>query len=112
MAIVVLCGTFTWDLLAQGYSDKAGLIMATSAILGLILVIIASFKPHTARITGSLYAVDGMLNNEDEQKPQLISIDFHDTSLYSVLNILSLKTGMKLITDTSLYGKKIMLSLK
>jgi len=61
--------------------------------------------------TSGLYAVNGT-NNTDEQKPPLISIDFHDTSLYSVLNILSLKTGMKLITDTSLYGKKIMLSLK
>ena len=60
--------------------------------------------------TGSLYAIDSRSNND--QKQQLISIDFHDTSLYSVLNILSLKTGMKLITDTSLYGKKIMLSLK
>ena len=42
----------------------------------------------------------------------LISIDFQGTSLYTVLNVLSMKTGMKLISDTNLYQKKIMLSLK
>ncbi|MDD3065170.1 MAG: secretin N-terminal domain-containing protein [Endomicrobiaceae bacterium] len=42
----------------------------------------------------------------------LISIDFQGTTLYTVLNVLSMKTGMKLISDTTLYNKKIMLSLK
>ena len=42
----------------------------------------------------------------------LISIDFQGTSLYTVLNVLSMKTGMKLISDTNLYQRKIMLSLK
>jgi type IV pilus assembly protein PilQ len=42
----------------------------------------------------------------------LISIDFQGTTLYTVLNVLSMKTGMKLISDTTLYSKKIMLSLK
>ncbi len=42
----------------------------------------------------------------------LISIDFQGTTLYTVLNVLSMKTGMKLISDTNLYNKKIMLSLK
>jgi len=42
----------------------------------------------------------------------LISIDFQGTTLYTVLNVLSMKTGMKLIADTGLYQKKIMLSLK
>jgi len=42
----------------------------------------------------------------------LISIDFQGTSLYTVLNVLSMKTGMKLISDTTLYQKKIMLSLQ
>lgn len=60
--------------------------------------------------TGS-FAANSSSYGEDE-KHSLISVDFHDTSLYSVLNILSLKTGMKLITDASLYGKKIVLSLK
>ena len=42
----------------------------------------------------------------------LISIDFQGTTLYTVLNVLSMKTGMRLISDTNLYQKKIMLSLK
>ncbi len=42
----------------------------------------------------------------------LISIDFQGTTLYTVLNVLSMKTGMKLISDTTLYNRKIMLSLK
>ena len=42
----------------------------------------------------------------------LISIDFQGTTLYTVLNVLSMKTGMKLISDTNLYNMKIMLSLK
>ena len=42
----------------------------------------------------------------------LISVDFQNTSLYTVLNVLSMKTGMRLISDTTLYQKKIMLSLR
>ena len=42
----------------------------------------------------------------------LISVDFQGTTLYTVLNVLSMKTGMRLISDTNLYQKKIMLSLK
>jgi hypothetical protein len=32
----------------------------------------------------------------------LISIDFQGTTLYTVLNVLSMKTGKKLISDTTL----------
>ncbi|MDD2524355.1 MAG: secretin N-terminal domain-containing protein [Endomicrobiaceae bacterium] len=61
--------------------------------------------------SGFVYAV-----NEKTEKEVtsigLISIDFQGTTLYTVLNVLSMKTGMRLITDTTLYDKKIMLSLK
>ena len=53
------------------------------------------------------YAVDKRLASTN-----LISIDFQGTTLYTVLNVLSMKTGMRLITDTTLYNKKIMLSLQ
>ncbi|MFA7674709.1 MAG: hypothetical protein WCY38_01455, partial [Endomicrobiia bacterium] len=59
--------------------------------------------------SGFVYAV-----NEKTEKEVtsigLISIDFQGTTLYTVLNVLSMKTGMRLITDTTLYDKKIMLS--
>lgn len=51
-------------------------------------------------------------NGKDISSTNLISIDFQNTSLYTVLNVLSMKTGMRLISDTTLYQKKIMLSLK
>ena len=53
------------------------------------------------------YSVDNRLASTN-----LISIDFQGTTLYTVLNVLSMKTGMRLITDTTLYNKKIMLSLQ
>lgn len=42
----------------------------------------------------------------------LISVDFQGTTLYTVLNILSMKTGRKFVTDAELLNKKIVLSLK
>ena len=57
--------------------------------------------------------VEAVVDNEkDISSTNLISIDFQNTSLYTVLNVLSMKTGMRLISDTTLYQKKIMLSLK
>ncbi len=47
-----------------------------------------------------------------EEPENLISVDFQNMNLYTVLNVLSIKTGMKLVTDTTLYKKEIMLSLK
>lgn len=58
--------------------------------------------------SGFVYAV----NEKEVTSIGLISIDFQGTTLYTVLNVLSMKTGMRLITDTTLYDKKIMLSLK
>lgn len=42
----------------------------------------------------------------------LISVDFQGTTLYTVLNVLSMKTGRKFITDADLLNKKIVLTLK
>ncbi|MDR2191650.1 MAG: hypothetical protein LBO62_02045 [Endomicrobium sp.] len=42
----------------------------------------------------------------------LISVDFQGTTLYTVLNILSMKTGRKFVTDADLLNKKIVLTLK
>jgi type IV pilus assembly protein PilQ len=42
----------------------------------------------------------------------VISIDFQGTTLYTVLNILSMKTGRKFVTDADLLNKKIVLTLK
>ena len=42
----------------------------------------------------------------------LISVDFQGTTLYTVLNILGMKTGRKFVTDADLLNKKIVLSLK
>lgn len=58
--------------------------------------------------------VESAVNNGKKgiSSTNLISVDFQGTSLYTVLNVLSMKTGMKLISDTTLYQKKIMLSLK
>ena len=42
----------------------------------------------------------------------LISVDFQGTTLYTVLNILSMKTGRKFVTDADLLNKRIVLTLK
>ncbi|MBQ3835005.1 MAG: hypothetical protein II816_05780, partial [Elusimicrobia bacterium] len=54
----------------------------------------------------------GAKKAKGEEPENLISVDFQNMNLYTVLNVLSIKTGMKLVTDTSLYKKEIMLSLK
>lgn len=45
-------------------------------------------------------------------KPRLISLDFPETSLSTVLDVLSLKTGRKFITDSDLARKKIVFNLR
>ena len=57
LAIAVLTGAYTWFLCAKGYTDKANLLMIAGAIIGLILAIVTAFKPQTAKITGSVYAI-------------------------------------------------------
>ena len=48
----------------------------------------------------------------DEGQKRLISLDFPDTSLSTVISVLSLKTGYKFITDSELAKRKIVLTLK
>ena len=48
----------------------------------------------------------GTKNTKGEEPENLISVDFQNMSLYTALNVLSVKTGMKLVTDTSLYKKE------
>ena len=66
-----------------------------------LLIAVLLLSPNFA------YSIDNRLASTN-----LISIDFQGTTLYTVLNVLSMKTGMRLITDTTLYNKKIMLSLQ
>jgi type IV pilus assembly protein PilQ len=48
----------------------------------------------------------------DGEEKKLISLEFPETSLSTVLDILSIKTGRKFITDTELAQKRIILHLK
>jgi len=57
LGIVVLVAFYTWSVCAQGYSDKAHILMISGAIGGLILAIIASFNPKSAPITAPAYAL-------------------------------------------------------
>ena len=70
------------------------------AVLTVSLFFTSSFSANEREVGGGLHSTN------------LISIDFQGTTLYTVLNVLSMKTGMKLISDTELYQKKIMLSLR
>ena len=72
-------------------------------ILAVLLVVALMFE------SGVVFAAK---NEGGLHSTNLISIDFQGTTLYTVLNVLSMKTGMRLISDTNLYQKKIMLSLK
>ena len=70
------------------------------AVVAVSLLFTTSYSAPEKESSGGLHSTN------------LISIDFQGTSLYTVLNVLSMKTGMKLISSTDLYQKKIMLSLQ
>ena len=57
LGIVLICGALSWNMCAQGYSDRANLLMIASAIGGFILAMIAFFKPKTSPITAPAYAI-------------------------------------------------------
>ena len=62
VGVVVLCAYASWYMCAQGYSDRANLLMIVSSIAGFILALIAFFKPKTAPITAPAYAIcEGLL---------------------------------------------------
>lgn len=62
VGIVVLSGLYTWNLMANGFLDKATLFMMSSAIIGFILAIVTAFNPKIAKITAPVYALcEGLL---------------------------------------------------
>ncbi len=100
LAVVILAGCFTWNLMAKGFSDKAMLIATVSAISGFVLALITSFKPNTAKITGSMYAVcEGLL---------LGSVSYTFEALYNgiVVNAVAI-TVTTLLSMLLLYKTKI-----
>ncbi len=99
-AIVILSGCFTWNLLAKGFSDKAMLISGISLVAGIVLALITSFKPNTAKITGTMYAVcEGLL---------LGSISYGYEAIYNgiVVNAVAI-TVLTLLSMLFLYKTKI-----
>lgn len=62
VGIVVLSGLYTWNLMANGFLDKATLFMMSSAIIGFVLAIVTAFNPKIAKITAPVYALcEGLL---------------------------------------------------
>lgn len=57
LAIVIFVAYYTWTICAQGFMDKAYMLMIGGAIAGLILAIIASFNPKSSPITAPAYAI-------------------------------------------------------
>ena len=57
LVIAMISGAYTWALCLKGYADKVGLLVTVSAVVGLILAFVTTFKPRTANITGSVYAL-------------------------------------------------------
>ncbi len=61
LGLVILSGTYAWNLVGTGFTDKAQIIYVASAIVGLILAIVTSFKPHLSKYTAPAYAlVEGL----------------------------------------------------
>ncbi|MHB9154476.1 MAG: STN domain-containing protein, partial [Endomicrobiales bacterium] len=58
------------------------------------------------------FSAESPASEEQKEPRRLISLDFPETSLSTVLDVLSLKTGRKFITDSDLARKKIVLSLR
>ena len=57
LVLAMLSGVFTWGLCLKGYTDKVNMLVIAGSICGLILAIVTAFKPRTANITGTVYAV-------------------------------------------------------
>ena len=57
LGIALLSGAYTWGLCLKGYTDKVNLLVTVSAIIGLILAVITTFKPQASKITSSVYAL-------------------------------------------------------
>ena len=56
LGLVIIVAYFAWNLCAQGFSDKAMLLLAGGSIGGLILAIITAFNHKAAPITAPAYA--------------------------------------------------------
>lgn len=63
-------------------------------------------------ISVSSFSAVQVIDESVPPRDKLISIDFPDTPLRTVISVLSLKTGYKFITDSELAKKQIVLSLK
>lgn len=62
LTIVAFVAYYSWNLCLNGFADKAMLLTVISAIAGLILALITSFKPHVSNITAPVYALcEGVL---------------------------------------------------
>lgn len=57
LGVVVLVAYYTWTLCAQGFADKAHLLMIVGAIAALVLAIVTAFKPRVAPITAPVFAL-------------------------------------------------------
>ena len=57
------------------------------------------------------FAAPTVIDESQSPPKKMISIDFPDTPLSTVISVLSLKTGYKFITDSELAKKRIVLSL-
>ncbi len=98
--IVVLCALFSWHIFAQGYTDKAYLIMGVSSIAGFILAMIAFFKPTTSPVTAPAYAIcEGLLVG---------AVSYSYNAIYDgiVVNAVAL-TLLTLLTMLFLYKTKV-----
>ena len=57
LGIVVLVAYYAWTICANGFADKANLLLIIGAIAGFILAIITSFSPKASPITAPAYAL-------------------------------------------------------
>ncbi len=99
LAIVVIGALISWSMCAKGYADRAMLLIIVSSVAGLILALIAFFKPKTSPVTAPAYAVcEGLLVG---------AVSFAYNSLYNgiVINAVSL-TLLALFTMLFLYKIK------
>ena len=98
--IVIICACLSWIMCGYGYSDRASLLMIVCSIAGLILAMIAFFKPKTSPLTAPAYAVcEGLLVG---------TVSFMYNSLYQgiVVNAISI-TLVTLLSMLFLYKTRI-----
>lgn len=114
LGIVVLFASVIWNIMGQGFLDKAQLLAVVSAICGFVLALITIFNPKQSKITAPAYAVcEGLLVGAVSKAYEVayggIVLDAVSITLLALFSMLALYK-FKVIQATATFRKVIVTS--